>query len=125
MIRRPPRSTRTATLFPYTTLFRSVHHHAGNLSPRVHVQPHRAGHVDGIVVACAGHGGMPLRVGEHVTDDLAPVCRRPRFQVDKDAVTNATTPGEEHLTPPARTATSETQGQKTDRAAVMNCTRTQ
>src|SRR3546814_7272439 len=30
MIRRPPRSTRTDTLFPYTTLFRSavVHHHA-------------------------------------------------------------------------------------------------
>src|SRR3546814_2289590 len=25
MIRRPPRSTRTATLFPYTTLFRSQH----------------------------------------------------------------------------------------------------
>src|SRR3546814_3918149 len=25
MIRRPPRSTRTATLFPYTTLFRSSH----------------------------------------------------------------------------------------------------
>src|SRR3546814_18862566 len=24
MIRRPPRSTRTATLFPYTTLFRSI-----------------------------------------------------------------------------------------------------
>src|SRR3546814_16311363 len=27
MIRRPPRSTRTDTLFPYTTLFRSVFHH--------------------------------------------------------------------------------------------------
>src|SRR3546814_2192224 len=27
MIRRPPRSTRTDTLFPYTTLFRSVHPH--------------------------------------------------------------------------------------------------
>src|SRR3546814_18929065 len=25
MIRRPPRSTRTYTLFPYTTLFRSIH----------------------------------------------------------------------------------------------------
>src|SRR3546814_12316932 len=25
MIRRPPRSTRTDTLFPYTTLFRAVH----------------------------------------------------------------------------------------------------
>src|SRR3546814_8920977 len=29
MIRRPPRSTRTDTLFPYTTLFRS-HHHVGH-----------------------------------------------------------------------------------------------
>src|SRR3546814_5346553 len=28
MIRRPPRSTRTDTLFPYTTLFRSVGHGA-------------------------------------------------------------------------------------------------
>src|SRR3546814_9765270 len=28
MIRRPPRSTRTDTLFPYTTLFRSVRRHA-------------------------------------------------------------------------------------------------
>src|SRR3546814_19656292 len=26
MIRRPPRSTRTDTLFPYTTLFRSIRH---------------------------------------------------------------------------------------------------
>src|SRR3546814_3074326 len=31
MIRRPPRSTRTDTLFPYTTLFRSRHHAAGDL----------------------------------------------------------------------------------------------
>src|SRR3546814_3230719 len=29
MIRRPPRSTRTDTLFPYTTLFRSVRRDAG------------------------------------------------------------------------------------------------
>src|SRR3546814_4387896 len=29
MIRRPPRSTRTDTLFPYTTLFRSLHRCAG------------------------------------------------------------------------------------------------
>src|SRR3546814_8394650 len=29
MIRRPPRSTRTDTLFPYTTLFRSAHLHDG------------------------------------------------------------------------------------------------
>src|SRR3546814_3729108 len=30
MIRRPPRSTRTDTLFPYTTLFRSCGVHSGN-----------------------------------------------------------------------------------------------
>src|SRR3546814_14184326 len=29
MIRRPPRSTRTDTLFPYTTLFRSFHRRCG------------------------------------------------------------------------------------------------
>src|SRR3546814_9619385 len=35
MIRRPPRSTRTDTLFPYTTLFRSPHAHtpAGQRPP--------------------------------------------------------------------------------------------
>src|SRR3546814_19884853 len=31
MIRRPPRSTRTDTLFPYTTLFRSLGHDRGSL----------------------------------------------------------------------------------------------
>src|SRR3546814_20900703 len=35
MIRRPPRSTRTDTLFPYTTLFRSIW--AGRAAP-----PHRS-----------------------------------------------------------------------------------
>src|SRR3546814_7669649 len=33
MIRRPPRSTRTDTLFPYTTLFRSVSHDPSAPSP--------------------------------------------------------------------------------------------
>src|SRR3546814_10217465 len=36
MIRRPPRSTRTDTLFPYTTLFRSFIRHVGPLH-RLHV----------------------------------------------------------------------------------------
>src|SRR3546814_20353568 len=34
MIRRPPRSTRTDTLFPYTTLFRSVSILVGELANR-------------------------------------------------------------------------------------------
>src|SRR3546814_11064134 len=33
MIRRPPRSTRTDTLFPYTTLFRSFNPELPNVSP--------------------------------------------------------------------------------------------
>src|SRR3546814_19392060 len=47
MIRRPPRSTRTDTLFPYTTLFRSLHPQpeapAGFGSAR---QPHAMGLLD-------------------------------------------------------------------------------
>src|SRR3546814_10925534 len=40
MIRRPPRSTRTDTLFPYTTLFRSiwiVENPAGTIDVRAHL----------------------------------------------------------------------------------------
>src|SRR3546814_17188170 len=39
MIRRPPRSTRTDTLFPYTTLFRSLAAQAFRLRPARHRPP--------------------------------------------------------------------------------------
>src|SRR3546814_3603403 len=42
MIRRPPRSTRTDTLFPYTTLFRSHRGMAAQLHPSVRSSPLRA-----------------------------------------------------------------------------------
>src|SRR3546814_17997223 len=45
MIRRPPRSTRTDTLFPYTTLFRSV----------------EAARTREVGKACRGEGCCPLR----------------------------------------------------------------
>src|SRR3546814_12482225 len=86
MIRRPPRSTRTDTLFPYTTLFRSLDGHAGDagegLAPRQPARPgggirgvpsmydfthHRPASVDDAVKALAGAsdgkfmaGGMTL-----------------------------------------------------------------
>src|SRR3546814_2557934 len=46
MIRRPPRSTRTDTLFPYTTLFRSWRPQQRQRRPeqRVRLQQHRARH---------------------------------------------------------------------------------
>src|SRR3546814_12294623 len=40
MIRRPPRSTRTDTLFPYTTLFRSEPRFAGGEEERRDLAPH-------------------------------------------------------------------------------------
>src|SRR3546814_13195284 len=57
MIRRPPRSTRTDTLFPYTTLVRS----AGRLArlPRPPVPPVPRGGRAG-VRAAAAEGGLPL-----------------------------------------------------------------
>src|SRR3546814_7809777 len=45
MIRRPPRSTRTDTLFPYTTLFRSRNFHR---APR-------------LIVGCPAHGSTIVR----------------------------------------------------------------
>src|SRR3546814_7571737 len=42
MIRRPPRSTRTDTLFPYTTLFRSVRWRARGHAPRRQDRKRRA-----------------------------------------------------------------------------------
>src|SRR3546814_11182988 len=58
MIRRPPRSTRTATLFPYTTLFRS----SPGLRQRGHMLRHRAArsldHPARIVKRLAHHIGI-------------------------------------------------------------------
>src|SRR3546814_2682306 len=54
MIRRPPRSTRTDTLFPYTTLFRSA--------ARPNRRTHRKMPWDGKVSAKTDRaGGAPLR----------------------------------------------------------------
>src|SRR3546814_17984671 len=57
MIRRPPRSTRTDTLFPYTTLFRSAD-----------VEDHRTARGDGDLEELAGVG---TRHGRDVPDNLA------------------------------------------------------
>src|SRR5881296_4186285 len=48
MIRRPPRSTRCCTLFPYTTLFRSQYHGTGLAADlcRPGGRPHRRARAD-------------------------------------------------------------------------------
>src|SRR3546814_21177185 len=62
MIRRPPRSTRTDTLFPYTTLFRSCRAPTGRISFRpAHESPycHHRRHPPGI---------LPERSEEHTSE---------------------------------------------------------
>src|SRR3546814_16322047 len=71
MIRRPPRSTRTDTLFPYTALFRSVAHreYGGVVGPqpmavmRRQIVARHGGHALLVAGACEGNAiGMRLAV---------------------------------------------------------------
>src|SRR3546814_7876309 len=72
MIRRPPRSTRTDTLFPYTTLFRSGDAGGGRIA---HVAEHHRLHVDGrapgvgdVVDAAIDLRALRLPRAEHSAD---------------------------------------------------------
>src|SRR3546814_6788977 len=57
MIRRPPRSTRTDTLFPYTTLFRSAGRRSGRPGGRRYGADDRP-----------GAAGRPARSEEHTSE---------------------------------------------------------
>src|SRR3546814_5522166 len=82
MIRRPPRSTRTDTLFPYTTLFRSqVGNHIA-LDQHVHARLHRlAGAIEQAQVGqqqgAIRRGGMAEDIGrsEEHTSELQSLMR--------------------------------------------------
>src|SRR3546814_4503448 len=67
MIRRPPRSTRTDTLFPYTTLFRStvVRQAVSVIVDQLHIQPAEQPALLELVghLLVVGHGGD--RCGRH------------------------------------------------------------
>src|SRR3546814_19882942 len=83
MIRRPPRSTRTDTLFPYTTLFRS---------PGIH-RPH------------ATHAPARARC-RHAADPIGAVCERcVRLGLGPAAVQWPRLPARSVLARPAHTCT--------------------
>src|SRR3546814_12624828 len=86
MIRRPPRSTRTDTLFPYTTLFRSVQQRLGLVELRDGRQSRQGGlgaelrelghrQVDLGVAELLGGGRRPLPARERGVDQLVLVRR--------------------------------------------------
>src|SRR3546814_4392415 len=77
MIRRPPRSTRTDTLFPYTTLFRSQRRICGRRHPRRRPPEKRAARR--ARHGAAGTSGEGRYVGRHRTlcrsGSIARPCR--------------------------------------------------
>src|SRR3546814_16007233 len=114
MIRRPPRSTRTDTLFPYTTLFRSAvlvqgvprrgpgRHRQDGARERSARGEHRSRHEAGPVVG----GSIPPPAAAHAHADR----RRPHHQREHDCAGA--------LPPAARTAG----GAEADRRSVMKGT---
>src|SRR3546814_1096403 len=97
MIRRPPRSTRTDTLFPYTTLFRSLGGHYmdqftfaeratdwrgnNNIAESIFEQmAHERHPVPTWIVVGAGTGGTSATIGRYVRYHRAS-CQRTRLTV--------------------------------------------
>src|SRR3546814_19146701 len=86
MIRRPPRSTRTDTLFPYTTLFRSEARpqERAVLAPAEPVDPEQLGQLGAVLLAdlepvlhvVAGVVADEWQHGEGVETDLAHLAGR-------------------------------------------------
>src|SRR3546814_1204094 len=73
MIRRPPRSTRTDTLVPYTTLFRSRRNHAARSSRNTGKPPAELNHDERQVCCADGHRALvrlrsTLRSEEHTSE---------------------------------------------------------
>src|SRR3546814_13604083 len=73
MIRRPPRSTRTDTLFPYTTLFRSVH--VGGAQVRPDERPDVDGRASGLETLRDRSGRRARWRSEEHTSELQSLMR--------------------------------------------------
>src|SRR3546814_16500613 len=107
MIRRPPRPTRTDTLFPYTTLFRSLNPDGSLWLDRLRTGRERtdvvlpADDAERIIRLVAAHlrlevhAGAPVvsaelpETGERFEGVLPPVTRAPAFAIRKSEIGRA------------------------------------
>src|SRR3546814_14288413 len=74
MIRRPPRSTRTDTLFPYTTLFRSLINQIISVIDEIAFQTNLLALNAGVEAARAGEAGRGFAVVAQEVRELAQRC---------------------------------------------------
>src|SRR3546814_2377519 len=94
MIRRPPRSTRTDTLFPYTTLFRSIgagvlrERGDGDEDGRAGDRPEKLAHVGIPLAVPVTSRGIPTRSEEHTSElqslmriSYAVFCLKKKIQI--------------------------------------------
>src|SRR3546814_12994849 len=85
MIRRPPRSTRTDTLFPYTTLFRSapfeMHRHIGDERGGRDIARRLAPEQRGAQLRTRDLDDMEALFGERDSDDLELLAAARRSQL--------------------------------------------
>src|SRR3546814_10777299 len=88
MIRRPPRSTRTDTLFPYTTLFRSIGE--GELVPAEAVGAAADTRVTTVVIDTAVDVPATIDAGTRVEVWFAPAVERGVFDTPRILVADAT-----------------------------------
>src|SRR3546814_11377236 len=97
MIRRPPRSTRTDTLFPYTTLFRSEY--APSFAPSAPPQQQVA---NGAIYQ-ASYGYAPLTSGARASmvGDILTIALVERTQASKSNSATTDRAGKIGLSPPA------------------------
>src|SRR3546814_2672610 len=112
MIRRPPRSTRTGTLFPYTTLFRSIGQRTGACLREGAVER------DVDVIDIAQHR-QPITMQGGV-ESLRPVqqIREPSQRCNGGE--RHQRPSEFHLTPPDAPVTCETASRHTKLAVPLS-----
>src|SRR3546814_9160335 len=68
MIRRPPRSTRTDTLFPYTTLFRSVSNTLGTVDSTFTFEPERSTNYEAGIKSTLAGGAVVANLSAYHTE---------------------------------------------------------
>src|SRR3546814_1328124 len=93
MIRRPPRSTRTDTLFPYTTLFRSHFCIASRLVQRWRDQTKAGQKVDGRIINTTSGAGLQGSIGQRSEEHTSELQSLMRISYAVFCLTKKTSPG--------------------------------